>query len=176
VTDWRPASGTATGSFARILYAGDLSKAPERVPAMLEKNAPMGRATLFNPALVAGMEAEDPVLGAEQAAGRMIQLVRQEEAAAAAREHGQGDRQRDWKINADVSFRGPLQLGLVPLAKAVWAYGSQRPSFWLEGADLASVINDPLPRDKARDLFKEMTDKTLPASAGYKFPKGFFAG
>jgi alpha-galactosidase len=40
------------------------------------------------------------------------------------------------------------------------------------GAAFKVFLNDPqvrtLSRDKAWDLFKEMTGKTLPASAGYK--------
>jgi hypothetical protein len=48
------------------------------------------------------------------------------------------------------------------------------------GAAFRVFLNDPqvrtLAREKAWDLFREMTGKTLPPSAGYKFPKGFYAG
>jgi alpha-galactosidase len=48
------------------------------------------------------------------------------------------------------------------------------------GAAFKVFLNDPqvstLSRDKAWELFKEMTGKTLPAAAGYKFPQGFLGG
>jgi hypothetical protein len=150
VTDWRPASGTAAGSFTALLFAGDKSRLPDSVPEALETRCPMDRAVPWSPALLGGLRAEDPVMPMDAAQREITALVQKGRAMEAAMEHAQGDRQRNWTVNATVAFQGPLQMGLIPLAKAVYLYQGKKYGFWLEGAALSLVYSDPPPKDKGR--------------------------
>jgi DNA-directed RNA polymerase subunit RPC12/RpoP len=150
VTDWRPASGTAAGSFSALLFAGDKSGLPDIVPEALENRCPMDRAVAWNSALTGGLRAEDPVLPMDAAQREITAMVQKGRAMDAAMEHAQGDRQRDWTVNATVAFSSPLQLGLIPLAKAVYLYQGKKYGFWLEGAALSLLYSDPPPKDQRR--------------------------
>ena len=150
VTDWRPANGTAYGTFSLLVYAGDVSKVPEAVSQGLERSVTMDKAVPWNPALLGGLGALELAVPEPAARQRMTAEVQAEHAVAAAMEHAQGDRQKNWKVNAAVQFAKPLQLGMAPLANAVYRYKSQQCAIWFEGSSLGHLYNDPPPTDSER--------------------------
>jgi TPR repeat protein len=154
VTEWRPASGTSSGRFSMLVLAGNRGDLPPEAVEGLEKAAPLGSRVTYKASLLGGLEAMEPAMLAEEAERLLTERVERGPATASALKHAKGDQQRDWAVDTEVSFDGPLRLGLIPVAKAVYEYDGAGHPFWFEGAELAANWHGPLPVDRGRDRLK----------------------
>jgi hypothetical protein len=150
VTDWRPASGTARGQFKRICCASDRESVPAEVAEMLENSLPLSKTVPYEQLLMGGYAAFDFAKGPDDGGNYIHNLVNRHEATEAAYSHAKGDRQKDWAIDADISFNGPVKAGFVPLGKFVFSYKGQNYSIFAEGASLRAQTKSGMPVDSAR--------------------------
>jgi hypothetical protein len=121
---------------------------------MLERETPSKRSAPYATLLLGGLPVEDPVLPRGEARARMVAAVESGPAVAAAKSHAQGGHQKNWVMNTQVTFDGPLLLGLVPMARAVHVHQGRRHAFWLEGANLQAEFHVRLPKDSIRSKRK----------------------
>jgi hypothetical protein len=144
VTDWRPASGRASGKFRTQAYAG-----PPLPPGVEDGlNDLRGDPVAYAPAMVTGcevlpfakgLEAVRPVLRS-QVSDRIRSIVLG---------YGQGDHQRDWSYDPHITvdYESP---GLLPLARAAFRYRGQRYTVYANALDLRLLYRDPFPVDHRR--------------------------
>jgi hypothetical protein len=154
VTDWRPASGTATGKFLRLVCAADPSVLPQNVAEMLQLNVPF-KPIDYNQALMGGYDGLDFARSPDDAAWALENLVQGNDAVALAYKRAQGDHQKDWSVDAVVSFDGPVKAGFIPLAKFVFSYHGKNYAIWAEGEGLSASVNDALPIDSTKGVAKK---------------------
>ncbi|MDR1658023.1 MAG: hypothetical protein LBT47_10815 [Deltaproteobacteria bacterium] len=150
VIDWRPASGTATGKFRLLKYAGDQSKLPPQVVSILENPSVLGETVVYSPALLGGLDADSFMLPADDAVENISQMVEKGPAATVSMEHAKGQHQQNWAINAEVQYEGPLRAGFVPVARTVFSYKNTNYELWHDGRDLERYWYQNIPVDPNR--------------------------
>jgi hypothetical protein len=149
VTDWRPASGNGSARFLRLVSAADSGVVPNQVGEMMEESVAY-TPIAYNQNLMAGYPSLDFAYSPEQAASALESLVTNKDATRLAHKRAQGDRQRNWSIDAVVTFDGPVKAGLIPLAKFVYSYEGKNYVIWAEATKLERHIVEGGPVDKGR--------------------------
>jgi hypothetical protein len=149
VTDWRPASGTGSARFLRVVSAADPQQIPQAVSDMLQETIPF-QPIVFNQALMGGLSGLDFAYSPEQGEYALNRMVQEKDAKNFAYKRAQGDHQRDWAIDSIVTFDGPVKAGYLPLAKYVFSYAERYYTIWAEGVRLSTHIKDDMPVDHDR--------------------------
>ncbi|MDR2366929.1 MAG: hypothetical protein LBF58_02280 [Deltaproteobacteria bacterium] len=153
VTDWRPASGTGSAKFLRMVSAADPKELGPNVPEMLQNTVPF-QPIVYNQALMGGYPCLDFAYSPDQGGFALENMVQNEDATVFAHKRAQGDRQRDWTIDAIVTFDGPVKAGFIPLAKFAFSYEGKKYNVWAEGTKLGGYLHDAFPVDKGRSSKK----------------------
>ncbi len=161
VTDWQPASGTDAGEFALGAYAGKKLSASSDAAKIASQAAAQGYAQPYNPALTAGYEVETFSKGADESF-RTIATTIDRHIGARVQKHAQGDRQRDWRWNAQTEYTSiPCA---APVCHAVFQYNEKNYHIWLGGHDAKTMRADPLPVDEGKKSSANMG--LIPGAAG----------
>lgn len=147
ITDWRPVSGTDTGRFSVLAYAGE--GLPERVPELLEHSPGARKLTAYAPEYLSGMDVESFAGKEADVYARRGKPLVDEVISTGVGRHAQGDRQRDWHWTADTQKNG--RPALVPVCHVRFEFEGKAYDVWVDGGDADRVVSDPLPRDKARN-------------------------
>jgi hypothetical protein len=153
VTDWRPARGKGSARFLHLVCAADPSEVPQQVAKMLEESVPYTPFT-YNQYLLGGYPSLDFAYSPQEGAFALESLVINNDATSLAHEMAKGDRQKDWSIDAVVTFDGPVKAGLLPLAKFVYSYEGNNYVIWAEDTKLERHIVEPGSIDKGRSTLK----------------------
>jgi tetratricopeptide (TPR) repeat protein len=148
VTDWRPVSGTDTGRFAVLAYAGEQLLTVGLNAVSLAEHRDIEALVPFNSSYTTGIEIE-PYTASETDAyhGRAESQV-SEIIEHSVRQHAQGDRQRDWHWTANTD-KGATTV-LVPICHAIYEYQGKPYHVWASGSDLSRFVADELPVDDKR--------------------------
>jgi DNA-directed RNA polymerase subunit RPC12/RpoP len=149
VTDWRPASGTGSGKFQRLINAVDSKAVPSNIAEMLQNKVPF-QPIVYDQTMMGGYSSYDFVYTPEQGTSALEKMVQNEDATFFAYKRAQGQHQRDWSIDAMVTFDGPIKAGFLPLGKFVFSYNGKNYGIWAEGTSLSSYLTDTLPVDTSR--------------------------
>lgn len=166
VTDWRPASGSDSGSFDIAAYGGKkLDGEPLAPAALAARAAAEGAAIAYDAAYTAGFEVEGFTRPEAQAFASLARDIDQR-IGRSVRKHAQGDRQRDWRWDAQHTHT--CATCAAPICHAVYEYGGKRYHVWLgghgEGRDNTAISADPLPVDEGKK--SAATLGLLPGAAG----------
>ena len=166
VTDWRPASGSDSGHFAIGAYGGKKLGSEGLAPAALAARAAAeGDAIAYDASYTAGFEVESFTRPQAQALAALERDIDQRIGQRVKR-HAQGDRQRDWRWNAQHSHT--CATCAAPICHAVYEYGGKSYHVWLgghaEGRDNTAISADPLPVDEGKK--SAATLGLLPGAAG----------
>ncbi|MDR2366930.1 MAG: hypothetical protein LBF58_02285 [Deltaproteobacteria bacterium] len=153
VTDWRPASGSGSARFLRLICAADPAALGPGVPEMLQDTVPF-QPVAYNQALMGGYPCMDFAHGPDQGGFALENMVQNEDAKVFAHKRAQGDRQRDWTVDAMVTFDGPVKAGYMPLGRFVFSYGGNNYNIWAEGTKLGGYLHDRLPVDTGKSSIK----------------------
>lgn len=146
VTEWRPASGTDTGSFVQLGYCG--SGLPKPAVELVEHSAGLRDITTRSPAAMRGLEAQPFVVSkhdtyADRVEPRVAALVE-----AGVKGHAQGSDQRDWHWSADINKKTAAVL--VPMCHVEYEYKGRKYDLWFDGANPEKVKGDSLPASWGR--------------------------
>jgi tetratricopeptide (TPR) repeat protein/DNA-directed RNA polymerase subunit RPC12/RpoP len=147
VTDWQPHSGVASGGYKFLGYAGT-SISGKGVLDVIENCSSQSNAVDFSDEFLAGVPAESFALSPDhtfshRVDGRLELLISQ-----TVKQHAQGDHQRDWHWNRQLS-RNQCSL-YVPLCHAEFEYSNVTYDFWTDGTCTANCVGDRMPVDKER--------------------------
>ncbi|MDR3203562.1 MAG: hypothetical protein LBV23_02285 [Deltaproteobacteria bacterium] len=155
VTDWRPVNGQASDRFSRLYVPAQ--NIPVPVASMLESSFPVDTLQSFSPYLLAGFESGDLTSNVQEAEKYITEFVETKEAVEACRKHAQGDRQRDWHFDVEVTFELPPQAGFLPLGHSIFLYRGKQYNLWADGADATLYIADEFPVDVERIKKKRLS-------------------
>ncbi|ATB70785.1 hypothetical protein SJPD1_2696 [Sulfurospirillum diekertiae] len=148
VTDWRPANGTDTGVFFVAEYAGNKLHESELRPTDLVKfTAIEGKMTDFNPSFLQGVETENFCIS-ESNSFASLKNETNSIIERSVKNHGQGDRQKDWHWSATMSHSSKTVY--VPICHAVFDYKGAEYQVWIDGIGSNEIIADALPEDKEK--------------------------
>jgi LSD1 subclass zinc finger protein len=149
VTDWRPVSGTDSGSFAAVGYAGTrLLESPLAPATLVETCAGAGNLKPYDSSYLAGLEAEAFASTESEVFDSRAMSHVNEVIDASVREHAQGDRQRDWHWTARYDKQATSLL--VPVCHVVYEYEGKSFHVWTDGTDSSRMATDALPVDEQR--------------------------
>jgi antitoxin component YwqK of YwqJK toxin-antitoxin module len=109
---------------------------------------------VYDQSLMGGYSGLDFAYSPDQATSALETIVQQEDATFFAYKRAQGQHQRDWSIDAMVTFDRPVTAGFIPLAKFVFSYNGKNYTIWAEGTGLSAYLNDPMPVDSGRSSKK----------------------
>ena len=166
VTDWRPASGSDSGSFNIGAYAGKkldgLPLAPGKIAA---RAAAEGAAVAYDAKYTAGFEVESfttPEAAAFSSLAKDIDV----HIGQCVKKHAQGDHQRDWRWNAQTTHTSAACAA--PICHAAFEYGGKKYHVWLGGHSDKNandaISADPLPVDEGKKSAAALG--LLPGAAG----------
>ncbi len=144
VTDWHPHSGTATGNFAVMTYAG--SQLNDSILPLVENRDQHDSVSDFDPSSIKGVEVEPFTVSANDAYATKADPAITKIIDANVRQHAQGDRQRDWHWKGDLKPQS--RKGLVPIVHTVFEYHGKKYNVWVDGANPTRRLGDALPTDK----------------------------
>jgi len=148
VTDWRPASGTDTGAFAVLAYAGkQLCDATVDAISLVEKH-PDGEVVPFDSSYTTGIPIEPYAASDDDAYSDRAKPQVNEIIEHSVRQHAQGDRQKDWHWTASIN-KDSFTL-LVPICHATYEYQGKAYHVWVGGTNQSRLVADPLPVDLNR--------------------------
>ncbi len=148
VTDWRPVSGTDTGAFAVLAYAGkQLLETTTGAVSLVEKQ-PDGEVVPFNPSYTTGIPVEPYAASADDAYRDRADSQVNQIIDRSVHQHAQGDRQKDWHWTATINKDSFTML--VPLCHAVYEYQGASYHVWLSGTNASRLAADQLPVDVNR--------------------------
>ena len=142
VTDWRPNSGVAKGSYAKVAYAGAFESPSVR--EVLESTGVDNR-TKFNKKFTVGIQTEGFSIQADDAFSRYAKPVLDSAVERAVKSHAQGDHQKDW--HWDYNYFPEQENLLLPLCYSEFEYEGNIFSLWISGANKNSYRGDKLPVD-----------------------------
>ena len=148
VTDWQPSNGVDIGIFTVSTYAGSkLIESDLGVNSLVPSTIINGTPTGFNDSFMKGVEAESfatPEISAFSSVSDEIN----ENIDARVKTHGQGDHQKDWHWNAQMSHETSTLY--VPICHAVFDYQGTNYHFWIGGISNGEIRANTLPEDKNR--------------------------
>lgn len=148
VTDWRPANGVDTGAFTVSTYAGKLLNESALSPAGLVPNAiDNGSVTDFNASFVKGIEVEGFSVTETNALASLKAEVNSN-IDSSVKSHAQGDHQRDWNWNAQMSHTEYTVI--VPVCHAVFDYKGTEYHYWIDGIGSTEFVANKLPEDEQK--------------------------
>ena len=145
VTDWRPASGVATGSFAVKSEGGEPSH-PNAT--YLAEGMSLGTLEPYSPKFVSGFPVADFNRGPNDVFASSGEAKVKAVVDSGVRSHAQGNRQRDWRWNGKWNWESSTVL--VPIAKASFEYEEKSYSVWFDGSNPSIFLGDALPQDQSR--------------------------
>lgn len=148
VTDWRPDSGTASGEFSVMAYAGKLLPAGSPDVVGLVEGSGRGGLTAFDTSYVSGIPVEPFELSELEAYDSRAQPQVNAVIDHSVRQYAQGDHQRDWHWTGSVQKEGLTVL--VPVCHAVYEFEGKQYNVWTSGGDVSRLVADPLPIDARR--------------------------
>jgi len=169
VTDWHPQSGTASGSFHFIGYAGQ-SISSQNVRNLIENCSELTSGVNYSEAFTANIPVEPFTVSENDTFSSRIQERLNSQIASSVREHAQGDRQRDWHWNA--SHQTESATLYIPLCHAQFEYRDRSYDLWLDGTNASHYVGDALPADtdrKAR-VRRGFTPAWITLAAMFIFP------
>jgi DNA-directed RNA polymerase subunit RPC12/RpoP len=153
VTDWRPASGTANGSFGASAYAGQMITDPSVVEAVEELCFDRQE---MNLSYLSGYEVEPFALTISQVKATLAQKV-ENIVGAAVHEHAQGDRQKDWHWNSKLDVKEDSTVYL-PVGHSIFTYKGGEYHVWVASsqANQTIVLGSNLPQDTQRGFLVKL--------------------
>jgi hypothetical protein len=148
VTDWRPVSGTDTGEFAVLAYAGQQLLAATAGAVNLIENQPGHEAVTFNPSYTTGIPVETYAVSADDAYRDRGNSQVNKIIDHSVHQHAQGDRQKDWHWTTNINKTSSTIL--VPICHAIYEYQGTSYHVWIGGTNASQVVADILPVDANR--------------------------
>lgn len=148
VTDWRSQSGTASGRFAVLTYAG--AKFKGSFLPLIENSNGLEVITGLDPSTLEGFEIEQFTVSEEDAYKGKADPTINKVIDESVRKHAQGDRQRDWHWNADLERRSNKIL--MPIGHATFEFEKKQFNLWIDGTNPKRRLGDALPKDKEKVL------------------------
>ncbi|MDR2198509.1 MAG: hypothetical protein LBR53_03450 [Deltaproteobacteria bacterium] len=144
VTDWRPASGKASGRLFTQAYAG------EPLPSFVETslNHMRGDFADYSPTMVTGCEVK-PFIRTVDDVHQTIAAQIDAQIQNIVYSYAQGDHQRDWSYNPDVTV-DYIKPGLLPLAKASFTYHEKKYDIYASATSQDLYYKDDFPVDHKR--------------------------
>jgi len=148
VTDWRPSNGVDTGVLSVSTYAGQSLHDSDLSPADLVPNAiENGSMTDFNPSFMKNVQVEAFSV-TEANALTSLKAEINANIDQSVKSHGQGDHQKDWHWNAQMSHSENTVN--VPICHAVFDYKGTEYHYWIDGIGSTEFRGNKLPEDDQR--------------------------
>lgn len=148
VTDWRPTSGTDSGEYGVLTYAGSdlLNESVDVISSIVEKLELKGLTPDFS--CTAGIAIEDFKTAPSDAYDqrgreRVHQII-----DSSVERHAKGDQQKDWHWTANIT-KVATKL-LVPICHLTYEFEGKSYNVWMSGTNVANLIADPRPVDQGR--------------------------
>ena len=147
VTDWRPATGTDSGTFYLSAYAG--KGHPEEVANLI---ADMDRSSAkeFNKRILGKAKTEKFAKLPDEVYSESVDDRVDDVISSGVRRHAQGDRQRDWYWRSSVEKSHTSYV--LPIGRIKYKYDGREYNFWMDGVDDKKWYADSLPVDDQRKM------------------------
>lgn len=145
VTDWRPASGVDSGSFAVKSEGGDSAHPNAKYIA---EGMSLGTLEPFSPKFVSGFPVTEFNRGPNDAFALSGEAKVKAVVDRGVKSHAQGNRQKDWRWTGKWNWESSTVL--VPIAKASFEYEEKSYSVWFDGSNPSIFLGDALPQDQNR--------------------------
>jgi hypothetical protein len=148
VVDWRPASGTASGSFE---VAGNGSQKLSGLPLAADTLATHavlhGNATAYDESFTRGFEVEGFSVSQQKVFASLTEEI-DSNIEQGVKSHAQGDRQESW--NWQSRMRHETISYAVPVCHVTFRYREKEYNIWIGGHDPEQIQADTLPVDDGR--------------------------
>lgn len=146
VIDWTPASGSDTGRYMTVCYAG--AKIAPQAAKLIEPPSITTDVTHYDAHYVAGIEVEAIAVSAESLFESKAKPQINQQIDTHVHGYAQGDYQKDWHWHA--SYQTNTLPLLLPVAHACFEYRDQEYHFWVDGTDINHSYIESLPIDFRR--------------------------
>lgn len=148
VTDWRPQNGVDEGIFPYPSYAGrKLRESDLAVEDLVRFTVSNGVSTRFNESFTKGVQTENFSIPEASAFSEILPDI-EVEIEVKVMTHGQGDHQKDWHWNTQMTHDTTTLY--VPICYASFDYQGSNYHFWLDGLGKGQIRATALPEDEAR--------------------------
>jgi hypothetical protein len=148
VVDWRPASGTDTGSFEVAGIGGKkLAGLPLAADTLAVHAVLHGKATAYDESFTRGFEVEGFSVPHPQVFASLTDEINSK-IEQGVKSHAQGDRQESW--NWQSRMRHETVSYAVPVCHVTFRYREKEYNVWIGGHDPEQIQADKLPVDDKR--------------------------
>lgn len=148
VTDWRPQNGVDEGIFPYPAYAGSkLLESDLAVEDLVRFTVANGVSTKFNESFTKGVQTEGFFIPEASAFSAIMPDI-EAEIEVKVMTHGQGDHQKDWHWNTQMTHETTTLY--VPICYASFDYQGSDYHFWLDGLGKGEIRATELPEDETR--------------------------
>lgn len=142
VTDWRPASGTVSGPFSLLGYAGN---EVDRNCADLLADQDRSKLVPYDAKFMTGFPNDKFALSEREAYQTYVEDRVAALVASEVKANAQGDEQKDWHWSGSQSYE--TKTLYLPVGLSVFEYEGKEYKVWVDGVDPTRFTGDPLPVD-----------------------------